>query len=220
MSAMPAARVFLVDDHPLVRDGLKMLIEAEHDLVVVGEAEEPGEALAAIAADPPDVALVDLSLKRGSGLDVIKALRTRQPQVQTLVLSMHDAISDVERALRAGARGYVMKGESSSQIVPAIRCVLAGRIYATPEVFSRLTERMTRASAAPDVALADVLSDREMHVFRRLGEGHSTRRIADELHVSQKTVQTYCARIKEKVGLDDGTELAIAAIRWRESGRL
>jgi len=113
-----------------------------------------------------------------------------------------------------------MKGESSSQIVPAIRCVLAGRIYATPEVFSRLTERMTRASAAPDVALADVLSDREMHVFRRLGEGHSTRRIADELHVSQKTVQTYCARIKEKVGLDDGTELAIAAIRWRESGRL
>ena len=121
MSAMPAARVFLVDDHPLVRDGLKMLIEAEHDLVVVGEAEEPGEALAAIAADPPDVALVDLSLKRGSGLDVIKGLRTRVPQVQTLVLSMHEAISDVERALRAGARGYVMKGESSSQIVPAIR---------------------------------------------------------------------------------------------------
>lgn len=216
---MQAARVFLVDDHPLVRDGLKMLIEAEHDLVVVGEAEEPALALAAIVADPPDLALVDLSLKRGSGLDVIKALRARVPQVQTLVLSMHDAISDVERALRAGARGYVMKGESSSQIVPAIRCVLAGRIYATPEVFSRLTERMTRA-AAPDVALADVLSDRELHVFRRLGEGHATRRIAEELHVSQKTVQTYCARIKEKIGLDDGTELAIAAIRWRESGRL
>ncbi len=220
MTTSAPARVFIVDDHPLVRDGLKMLLESEHDLVVVGEADEPTAALAAIVADPPDVVVVDLSLRRGSGLDVIKALRARLPQVHTLVLSMHEAISDVERAVRAGARGYVMKGESSSQIVPAIRCVLAGRIYATPEVFSRLTERMTRASSVADVHIADALSDREMHVFRRLGEGHSTRRIADELSVSQKTVQTYCARIKEKIGLDDGTELAIAAIRWRESGRL
>ena len=219
MSPMAPARVFLVDDHPLVRDWLKVLLETERDFVVVGEADEPAAALAAIAADPPDVAVVDLSLRRGSGLDVIKAVRARVPQVKTLVLSMHEAISDIERALRAGARGYVMKGESSSQIVPAIRCVLAGRIYATPEVFSRLTDRMTRASATPDAHPADLLSDREMHVFRRIGEGYTTRRIADELNVSQKTVQTYCARIKEKIGLDDGTELAIAAIRWRESAR-
>jgi DNA-binding NarL/FixJ family response regulator len=209
-------RVFLVDDHPLVRDWLKNLLETEPDMDVIGEADEPHSAIAAMCADPPDVAIIDLSLKRGSGLDVIKALQARAPRIRSLVLSMHESISDVERALRAGARGYVMKSESSNQIVPAIRCVQAGRIYATPEVFSRLTERMTGLPATGIRQPADMLSDREMHVFRRIGEGHTTRRIAEELNVSQKTVQTYCARIKEKFGLDDGAELALAAIRWRE----
>lgn len=127
---------------------------------------------------------------------------------------MHEGIGDIEKALRAGARGYVMKGESSGQILPAIRCVHAGHIYATPEVFSRLVERSTGASAGD---IADVLSDRELQVFRRIGEGYTTRRIADELRVSQKTVQTYCARIKEKIGLDDSSELALTAIRWRHA---
>ena len=207
-------RVFIVDDHPLVRDWLKNLLQTERDFEVIGEADEALSALAAMTEDPPDIAIVDLSLKRGSGLDVIKSLRARAPEVQSLVLSMHEGISDIERALRAGARGYVMKGESSGQILPAIRCVHAGQIYATPEVFSRLFERSTGSSAGD---IADVLSDRELQVFRRIGEGHTTRRIADELRVSQKTVQTYCARIKEKIGLDDSSELALTAIRWRQA---
>jgi len=210
-------RVFLVDDHPLVRDWLKNLLETESDFAVVGEAAEQATALAAMTADPPDVAVVDLSLKRGSGLELIKALHARLPDVNVLVLSMHEEIGDVERALRAGARGYVMKGASSSQIVPAIRWVQAGKIYATQEVFSKMAERMTRKDAASG-DWADLLSDRELEVFRRLGEGQTTRRIADELYVSQKTVQTYCARIKEKIGVEDGAELAFAAIRWRGPG--
>lgn len=213
-------RVFLVDDHPLVRDWLKNLLQMEHDVEVTGEADDAGVAISAMTAAPPDVAVVDLSLKRGSGLDLIKSMRIRLPHVRALVLSMHEEISDVERALRAGARGYVMKGESSSQIVPAIRWVHAGKVYATPEVFSKLAERMANAPLANTDQPADLLSDRELHVFRRIGEGLTTRRIADELNVSQKTIQTYCARIKEKIGLDDGAELALAAIRWAQTHRL
>jgi len=212
-------RVFLVDDHPLVRDWLRSLLQMEEDFEVIGEADEPATALAAMSADQPDIAVIDLSLKRGSGLDLIKSLRTRLPEVRVLVLSMHEEISDVERALRAGARGYVMKGESSSQIVPAIRWVQSGKIYATPDVFSRLAERASGHMPGSFDHPEEVLSDRELHVFRRIGEGLTTRRIADELQVSQKTVQTYCARIKEKIGLDDGAELALTAIRWREGSR-
>ena len=131
-------RVFLVDDHPLVRDWLKSLLQMEQDFEVIGEADESAVALAAMSASPPDVAVVDLSLKRGSGLDLIKSLHSSYPEIRVLVLSMHEEISDVARALRAGARGYVMKRESSNQIVPAIRWVNTGKIYATPEVFSKL----------------------------------------------------------------------------------
>ena len=144
----PRIRVFLVDDHPLVRDWLRNLLQMEDDFEVIGESDETASALAAMAADKPDIAVVDLSLKRGSGMDLIKALRLRHPEIRVLVLSMHEEISDVERALRAGARGYVMKGESSSQIVPAIRWVHAGKIYATPEVFSKLAERQNSQAAA------------------------------------------------------------------------
>jgi DNA-binding NarL/FixJ family response regulator len=212
-------RVFVVDDHPLVRDWLRNLLEMERDFDVVGEADEPMTALAAMSTHRPDVAVVDLSLKRGSGLELIKDLRAKHPEIKVLVLSMHEEISDVERALRAGARGYVMKGESSDQIVPAIRWVHSGKIYATPEVFSKLAERATSAPRDAADRPEEVLSDRELDVFRRIGEGLTTRRIADELQVSQKTIQTYCARIKEKIGLDDGAELALVAIRWREASR-
>ncbi len=219
MNVGPSIRVFVVDDHPLVRDWLKNLLQMESDFVIVGEADDAATALSAMSACEPDVAVVDLSLKRSSGLDLIKAVRTRLPDVRVLVLSMHEEIGDVERALRAGARGYVMKGESSSQIVPAIRWVQAGKIYATPEVFSQLAERMSGRQPIGDADATEVLSDREREVFRRIGEGQSTRRIADELSLSQKTVQTYCARIKEKIGLDDGAELSLTAIRWREGKR-
>jgi DNA-binding NarL/FixJ family response regulator len=209
-------RVFIVDDHPLVREWLGNLLRFEKDIEVTGEAGEPGTAISLMEANPPDVAVVDLSLQRGSGLDLIKAIDARLPETRSLVLSMHEEIGDVARCLRAGARGYVMKRESTSQIVAAIRKVHAGELYADPHMLTQLAERMLGGSAL-GAAPAEILSDRERDVFRRIGEGHATRRIAEDLGVSQKTIQTYCARIKEKLGLDDGSQLLQAALRARES---
>ena len=212
MSA-PPARIFIVDDHPLVREWLANLLRQQPDLTVCGQAETPAAALAAIIADPPDVAIVDLSLKGGSGLDLIKDLQAQQPEVIVLVLSMHEEIYHAERALRAGARGYVMKRESTGQIIEAIRQVRAGRLYANAEVLARLAERMI-GRVRPGQGSVEILSDRELEVFRRLGQGQPTRRIAEELHLSIKTVQAYSARIKEKLGLDNATELIREAVHW------
>jgi DNA-binding NarL/FixJ family response regulator len=211
-------RVFLVDDHPLVREWLGNLLRLEKDITVTGEASEGGVAMTRMETDPPDVVVVDLSLQRGSGLDLIKAIDARLPDTRSLVLSMHEEIGDVARALRAGARGYVMKRESTSQIIPAIREVHAGGLYADSHVLAQLTDRLVGRPGKPGTT-AEMLSDRELDVFRRLGEGHATRRIAEDLGVSQKTVQTYCARIKEKFGFSDGAQLLQAAVRAREANR-
>ena len=224
-------RVFIVDDHPLVREWLGNLLRMEEDIEVVGEADEPESAMAAIsnmASLPeavPDVVVVDLSLKRGSGLDLIKAIcasgdntlsqSSQQTDIRVLVLSMHEEVGDVERALKAGARGYVMKRESTSQIVNAIRQVYSGKIFLAPDLAARLVERVDSYAQNP-AARPDALSDRELEVFRRIGMGHSTRRIAEDLGVGQKTIQTYCARIKEKMGLNDGSELLRSAVQAHE----
>lgn len=211
-------RIFLVDDHPLVREWLGNLLRLQPDWEVCGESGDNAHALAAMMADPPDIAIVDLSLQRGSGLDLIKDLRLHLPNTKALVLSMHEEIGDVERALRSGARGYVMKRESTHQIVAAIRQVHAGQIYAEPAVLAALAERVI-GRPAEQTATPEALSDRELDVFRRVGEGHSTRRIADELGISLKTVQTYYARIREKLALADSAELVRAAVRWQERTR-
>lgn len=207
-------RIFLVDDHPLVREWLGNLIRLQPDLSVCGEAGDAVAAMAAMEREPPEVAIVDLSLRRGSGLDLIKELKSRLPAVRVIVLSMHEEIADVERAFRAGARGYVMKRESTGQIIDAIRQVHRGEVFANPQVLARLATRMVGRSDRGASAPTDLLSDREMEVFRRLGQGRSTREIADQLGVGLKTVQTYCARIKEKLGLEDGGELSRLAFRW------
>lgn len=209
-------RIFLVDDHPLVREWLAQLLLRQTDFEVIGQAEEPAAALAAMCACPPDVAVVDLALRTGTGLDLIKNLRAQLPQVQIVVLSMHEELAQVERALRAGATGYVMKRESTTRIVEAIRSVRHGTVYANPEVLARLAERMIGRRRAPAGGSVDILSDRELEVFRRMGEGHATKRIAADLGVSMKTVQEYQARIKEKLGLADASELMRAAVRWTE----
>ena len=169
-----------------------------------------------MTANPPDVAVVDLALRTGTGLDLIKNLRAQLPQVQIVVLSMHEELAQVERALRAGATGYVMKRESTTRIVEAIRSVRQGIVYANPEVLSRLAERMIGRRRTAPSGTVDILSDRELEVFRRMGEGHATKRIAADLGVSMKTVQEYQARIKEKLGLADASELMRAAVRWTE----
>lgn len=212
----PRIRIFLVDDHPLVREWLAQLLRGEPDFEVVGQAEEPGPALAAMRQSPPDIAIVDLALRTGTGLDLIKDLRAQLPSVQVIVLSMHEELTQVERALRAGAVGYVMKRESTTRIVEAIRSVRSGNVYANPDVLSRLAERMVGRRSSATTGSVDALSDRELEVFRRMGEGHATKRIAADLGVSMKTVQEYQARIKDKLGLADASELLRAAVRWTE----
>lgn len=209
-------RVFIVDDHPLVREWLITALRQQPDIEICGQAEDARTAISAMSQAKPDVAVIDLSLKGSSGLDLIKDLAEQQPSVRVVVLSMHEEVFYAERSLRAGARAYVMKRESTSHIVEAIRQVAAGRLYANPELLAKLTERMLGRKETPQVNPIEMLSDRELDVFRRLGSGDSTRKIADDLSVSIKTIQVYCARIKEKFALESGAALVREAVRWTE----
>jgi DNA-binding NarL/FixJ family response regulator len=212
---MPASiRIFVVDDHPLVQEWLATYLRTQPDLEVCGHATQLREALNAISAAQPDIAIVDLFLKDGSGLDLIKELRTHCPKTDIIVLSMHEEISYAERALRAGARGYVTKRESTGKIVDAIRDVRAGRIYASPDMMEGLTARIVGQAEPRTNDPLDSLSDREIEVFRRLGLGQGTRDIANELRLSLPTVQTYCSRIKDKLGVANANELMREAVRW------
>jgi DNA-binding NarL/FixJ family response regulator len=209
-------RIFLVDDHPLVREWLTNLIHQQTDLTVCGEAETAADALQAINKLRPDVAIVDISLTDSSGIELIKGIKAAQLGVAVIVLSMHDERLYAERALRAGARGYVMKRETAGKIIAAIRQVLEGKLYVSAALASLLAEKFVDGGAT-SCSPVEQLSDRELEVFQLLGQGHETRRIAESLHVSMKTVQAYCARIKEKLRLANATELLREAIRWHET---
>jgi DNA-binding NarL/FixJ family response regulator len=211
------SRVFLVDDHPLVREWLTNLINQLPDLVVCGEAASGTEALQGIENTNPNIAIVDLSLKEGSGLETIKALKARFPQTAVIVLSMHDEQYYAERTMRAGARGYVMKGEVTSDILAAMREVLAGKIYLSPRMREVFAERFVDGHVPDTRSPVETLSDRELQVFQLLGQGIETRRVAQTLNVSIKTVQAYCARIKDKLQLTNASELLREAVRWSDS---
>jgi DNA-binding NarL/FixJ family response regulator len=211
--------IFIVDDHPLVREWLAGLLRQEPDLELCGQAEDMAGALAAMEQAKPKVAIVDLSLRNDSGLDLIREMRARFPKTAVIVLSMYEETHYAERALRAGARGYVTKRESTARIVSAIREVLAGRIYASPEVMARLAERLVGRSPPPAQGPVATLSNRELEVFQRLGQGHTTRKIAADLGLSMKTVQAFSARIKVKLALASATELNREAVRWVEGNR-
>jgi DNA-binding NarL/FixJ family response regulator len=210
-------RVFLVDDHPLVREWLTNLINQQPDLAVCGESESASHALHAIAASKPDVAIVDISLKDSSGLELIKDLKESHPGVAALVLSMHDEAHYAERVLRAGARGYVMKRETTKKVIDAIRRILEGKLYISERVAETMTGRFLDGKRTLGSSPIEQLSDRELEVFEMLGQGRGTRQIAEALHVSVKTVQAYCARMKEKLDLGSATELLREAIRWNET---
>ncbi len=213
-------RVFFVDDHPLVREWLSSLLALESDLELVGQAEEMNAALSGIAQTKPEVIVVDLSLPRGSGLEMIKTIHAQHPGIRMLVLSMHDDASVAERAFRAGAHGYVMKREPGPSIIAGIRAVLAGKFFASPTLASQLAGRMFGAGANSGGAPEDLLSDRELEVFRLRGKGLGSKEIAAQLNVSAKTVGSYEARIKEKLGLSDGGALVREAVLWhaKQSG--
>lgn len=216
-SHSPKRRVFLVDDHPLVREWLTTLINQKDDLAVCGEAESAPVALEAIEKLQPDVAVIDITLASGSGLDLIKDLKRCCPEVAIVVLTMHDESLYAERALRAGARGYVMKRETTKKIIAAIRSVIDGRLYVSDEFKHSVAEKLFDGTAGESAV--GQLSDRELEVFRMLGQGIETRRISESLGLSMKTVQAYCARIKEKLNLSNATELLREAVRWWESNR-
>jgi DNA-binding NarL/FixJ family response regulator len=206
--------VFVVDDHPLLRQGLAMLINREPDLTVCGEAEEAPAAMKAISATRPDILIVDISLNGPDGLDLLKNLRSLYPDLPVLILSMHDESIYAERALRARANGYSMKQEATEKVLVAVRRILDGEIYLSSRMSNKLLQQyLTGQTAETDSRMA-ALSDRELEVFRLIGEGLGTRQIADTLHLSMKTVESYQAHLKEKLSLRTGRELMQHAIQW------
>jgi DNA-binding NarL/FixJ family response regulator len=211
-------RVFIVDDHPIVRDGLTTIINHEKDLEVCGEADEPQEALKAISELRPDVVIVDITLKNSDGIELTKSLKGRYPTLPVIVLSIHDELTYAERALRAGASGYLMKEVVSDKITAAIRTVLTGEIYVSNTMGKKLLRKMAAAGKADAIsAPIDSLSDRELEIFRLIGQGYKPSKIAQSVHLSVKTVETYRARIKEKLHLADADELLRYAIQWVSS---
>ncbi len=214
MGSERVARVLLVEDHPIVRQGLAQLINQEPDLEVCGEAAAVSEAMEIVEATHPDLALIDISLKSSNGLELVKDLARSHPYVRTLVLSLFDEMVYAERVLRAGAKGYIMKAEATDNVMEAIRAVLAGNVYVSDRVRQKLFDRMVGTQADPSESPVGLLSDRELEVFQMVGEGNGTRAIADRLNLSVKTIETYKSHIKSKLALKDGTELIQQAVKW------
>src|ERR1700730_5668749 len=205
--------VFVVDDHPLLRQGLALLINQQQDLEVCGEAEEAQAAMEAIAKRRPDILIADISLNGPDGLDLLKGLRASYPDLPVLILSMHDESIYAERALRARANGYIMKQEATEKVLVAVRRILSGDIYLSDRMANKLLHQYLSGSAADSKSRLSTLSDRELEVFRLIGEARTTRQIAEKLHLSIKTVETYQAHIKDKLSLRSGRELVQHAIQ-------
>jgi len=209
------ARVLIVDDHPAVREALALRIGRQPDLEVCGEAADTSEALRLVAETRPDVAVVDISLKTGNGIDLIKRIKDRNDHIRILVWSMHSESLYAERALRSGALGYVTKDQATDRIVEAVRHVVAGKVWLSETMTEGMLQRAVGARR-PEVTRSplDVLADRELEVFRMIGQGVKTAEIAERLHLSVKTVETYRDRIRQKLDLSDGTKLALHATQW------
>jgi DNA-binding NarL/FixJ family response regulator len=208
------ARILLVDDHPLVRERLAEIINREPDLIISGEAEDRQEAVDAVLAKPPDLVIVDLTLKNSDGLELIKDIRARWPRMRMLVVSMHDESLYAERVIRAGAMGYITKQEATRKILLAIRRVLSGSIYLNEKISNRILTRLSDHADPITATPAELLADREFQVFELTGRGLNTHDIASRLNVAVKTVETYRARIKEKLKIKDASELLQFAITW------
>ena len=214
-SQQAKARVLLIDDHAIVRQGLAELINDQPDLTVCGEADSPPEALKVIAETQPDAAIVDISLKSGDGIELCRQVHEQWPNVALLVLSMHDEALYAERALRAGAMGYVMKQEPQETVMTAIRRILKGETHLSEPMAAKLLRSLTGRRDNADVPPLERLSDRELQVFRLIGQGRSVKDIADELFLSPKTVETHKEHIKRKLNLDSSNDLLRYAIEAR-----
>jgi DNA-binding NarL/FixJ family response regulator len=213
-SVATKSKVLVVDDHPIVRQGLTLMINRESDLTVCGEAEDAQTAMQSVTATRPDILVVDISLNGPDGLDLLKNIRTRYPDLPVLILSMHDESIYAERALRAGAQGYIMKQEATEKVLVALRRILSREIYVSERIANRMLQRYIGSPGAGRPSSIADLTDRELEVFRLIGEGHSTRQIAEDLHISVKTVESYQSHIKEKLSLRSARELVQHAIQW------
>jgi DNA-binding NarL/FixJ family response regulator len=211
------ANIFVVDDHPLVREWLTNLIEQQPGLKTCGGAASAAEARTAIARVMPDAAVVDISLPDGSGVDLIRELKAAYPKLAIVALSMHNERLYAERALRAGARGYVMKSENARNVITAIRHVLAGSVYLSANMTETFADRFGSSKMPKGVSPLERLSDRELEVFQLIGQGRETRDIAAAMNISMKTVQAFCARIKDKLQLANAHELLREAVLWNEN---
>lgn len=210
-------KIIIVDDHPIVRQGLTELINSESDLEVCAQAEDAHQALKLIREVHPDMAIVDISLKQTSGMELIKDINAQYPRLQVLALSMHDESLYAERALRAGARGYIMKQEATEKVVSAIRKAQDGQLYVSDRMQERMVRKLVGSKSQVMASAIGSLSDRELEVFMLIGQGFSTRQIADKFHLSVKTIETYRAHIKEKLNLPSATEMLQYAIQWVKS---
>ena len=211
--------ILIVDDHPLVRKGIRSLLEQEADFEVAGEAASRGEVLDFLRKQLPGLILLDISLQGSDGIEVTKAIRCEFEKVPILIVSMHDEALYAERALRAGANGYIMKQEVAENVIKAIRQVLTGKIYVSDNMRQKVLRDLTQPSSDIKSSPIERLSDRELEVFRLIGEGRGTREIAESLHLSIKTIETYRAHIKDKLSIKTAAELARAAVNWVENGR-
>ncbi len=219
-SAKGKDKIFIVDDHPLLREGLTRLFNQQPDLYVCGEASTAHQALKSIPVLKPDIVIVDLTLASSNGLDLIKDMKLRSLKSRVLVLSMHDESLYAERALRAGAKGYIMKQEASKDVLKAIHRILAGEIYLSEKMAAKMLHKIADGKSDENSLPEGALSDRELQVFQLIGQGRGTREIAVELHISAKTVESYRAHIKVKMNLRNAHELTQHAVHWVESHHL
>ncbi|HWQ93809.1 MAG TPA: response regulator transcription factor [Clostridia bacterium] len=210
-------RILVVDDHPTMREGLARVIDETEDLTVCAQAESIHDAMELIETSHPDLAIVDITLRRENGIELIKDLKVRHPNLLVLVHSMHDEQVYAQRSLRAGARGYLMKHEPPPKLLQAIRQVLAGEIYLSETMTRQMLHHVADTPFAKGISPVERLSDRELEVLEQLGQGRKTKEIAADLHLSIKTVQTYCEHLKEKLELKDSTSLGRFAVQWVEA---
>lgn len=210
------AKIIIVDDHPIVANGIQQLIDRESDMNVVRSVQDADSAIKSIDSDSPDLVIVDISLKGATnGIDLIKGLKKRYPKVQTLVLSMHDENLYAERAIKAGAKGYVMKNDLTDNIVKAIRTILSGKLYLSENITSRLINSIANENISDDESVIKSLSDREFEVFEYIAAGVKSSEIAREMNISIKTVEAHKLRIKNKLNLRSGVDLVKYAIEWK-----
>jgi DNA-binding NarL/FixJ family response regulator len=207
-------KILIVDDHPVVREGLALRINSQPDLEVCGEAVDVAGALQFLQKTMPDLVIIDISLRSSHGIDLIKQIKAKDENIKMLVSSMHDESLYAERSLRAGALGYINKREMPEMVVDAIRQVLSGRVYLNPEMTNRMLQRNVGQVSDPTRSSIESLSDRELEVFEAIGNGMTTRQVASILHLSVKTIETYREKLKAKLNLVTGAELSRCAVLW------